>query len=138
MTTVTRRYSFPASHRLHSPELSVAENARVFGKCNNPFGHGHDYVLEVTVAGTVNPETGLILPLSKLDRLVQETVLERFAHRNINLDVPQFASLVPTTENVILVIAELLRQNWNVYLGDTAGRLMRLCMHETERNVFEV
>ncbi len=138
MTTLTRRYSFPASHRLHSPELSAVENARTFGKCNNPFGHGHNYRLDVTVAGSVNPETGLILPLSKLDSLVQESVLRVFAHRNMNLDVPQFASLVPTTENVILVISDLLRQHWNAYLGDSGTRLLSVRLQETDRNAFEV
>ncbi|MBV9157090.1 MAG: 6-carboxytetrahydropterin synthase [Acidobacteriaceae bacterium] len=138
MTTVTRRYEFSASHRLHSPELSDAENARLFGKCNNPFGHGHNYVLDVTVAGAVDPSTGLILPLPKLDNLIDETVLKLFDHRNINLDVPQFAERVPTTENVILVILELLRQHWNAYLGDTAAQLLHVRIQETERNFFEV
>src|SRR5258705_5947340 len=88
---LTRRYHFRASHRLNLPELSPAENQRLFGKCNYPFGHGHDYVLEVTVAGVVDERTGLIVRVSELDQLVREKVLQLFAYRYINEDVPQFA-----------------------------------------------
>lgn len=138
MTTITRRYRFSAGHRLHAPALSAAENAALYGKCNNPFGHGHDYLLEVTAEGKVDSSTGLILPLPKLDRLVEEKVLQLFASRNINLDVPQFATLVPTTENVALVIADLLEEHWNTYLGATRARLHRVYLQETDRNAFEV
>jgi 6-pyruvoyltetrahydropterin/6-carboxytetrahydropterin synthase len=138
VTTLTRRYRFSASHRLHSPELTAPENAELYGKCNNPFGHGHDYVLEVTAAGEVDPFTGLILPIAKLDSLAEKKVLELFASRNINLDVPQFANLVPTTENIALVIADLLEQHWNTYLGKTRARLERIRIQETDRNSFEV
>ncbi|MGA8028317.1 MAG: 6-carboxytetrahydropterin synthase [Bryobacteraceae bacterium] len=138
MISVSRRYRFSASHRLHSPELSAARNEQVFGKCNNPFGHGHDYVLEITAGGPVDFETGLILPVAKLDQLAQEEVLRPFAHRNINSDVPQFATLIPTTENVALVIADLLQQHWTEYLGHTRARLLRVRLQETERNAFEI
>jgi 6-pyruvoyltetrahydropterin/6-carboxytetrahydropterin synthase len=138
MMTITRLYRFPASHRLHSPRLSAAENARLYGKCNNPFGHGHDYVLEVTATGILDPGTGLLLPISKLDRLVHETVLQLFAYSDINADVPHFKHLVPTTENVTLVIAHLLEQNWDTYLGEIPARLHRVHIQETERNGFEV
>jgi len=138
MTTVTRRYHFSASHRLNSPRLTAAENATLYGKCNNPFGHGHNYTLEVTIAGNPDPQSGLLLPISQLDRLVDETVLRSFAHRNLNLDVPAFAHLVPTTENVALVISRLLEQNWTAYLGDFAARLHRVHIQETDRNGFEV
>lgn len=138
MISITRRYRFSASHRLHSQELNVDENNRVFGKCNNPFGHGHDYILEVGAAGPVNPQTGVILPIQKLDRMIEEQVLQIFAHRNINLDVPQFATLIPTTENVALVITDLLEQNWTRYLGASRARLVRVHVQETERNGFEV
>jgi 6-pyruvoyltetrahydropterin/6-carboxytetrahydropterin synthase len=137
-TTITRVYRFSASHRLHSPDLSAAENVAVYGKCNNLFGHGHDYVLEVTAAGNLDQQTGLLLPVSKLDRLVQQTVLQRFAYSNINVDVPQFKHLVPTTENVVLVIAELLRQNWEAYLAGVPARLHGVHIQETDRNGFEV
>lgn len=138
MITVTRRYRFSASHRLHSPALSAAENAQLYGKCNNPFGHGHDYVLEVTAQGKVDAFTGLIVPIPKLDRLVDYEILQLFASRNINLDVPQFAHRVPTTENVALVIANLLEEHWKAYLGDTGARLYRVHLQETDRNGFEI
>lgn len=138
MTSLTRRYHFSASHRLDSPELTPAENARLFGKCNNPFGHGHNYALEVTVSGEVDPVTGCILPVAKLDRLVDEKILRAFAHRNLNLDVPAFASLVPTTENMALVVAENLQRNWPDYMGESRARLARVYIKETERNSFEV
>ncbi len=138
MMAITRLYRFSASHRLHSPVLSAAENSRLYGKCNNPFGHGHNYVLEVTAAGSMDGRTGLLLPISKLDELVQEAVLARFAHRNINLDVPQFERLVPTTENLALVITDLLQQNWTAYLGGLPVRLHRVHIQETDRNGFEV
>ena len=138
MTTITRGYRFSASHRLHSPELTTTENALAFGKCSNPFGHGHDYRLEVTAVGTVNAATGLILPLPKLDRLIREQILPVFAHRNMNLDVPQFADLIPTTENLALVISNLLQQHWAAYVGDTQAVLSKVRIQETERNAVEV
>lgn len=138
MTTLTRRYRFSASHRLHSPELSAARNAELYGKCNNPFGHGHDYVLEVTAAGPIDTATGLLLPISKFDRLIDEQVLRLFASRNINLDVPQFADRVPTTENIALVIADLLEHHWKTYLDGTRAHLHRVHVQETDRNGFEI
>jgi 6-pyruvoyltetrahydropterin/6-carboxytetrahydropterin synthase len=138
MISATRIYRFSASHRLHSPQLGEAENARLYGKCNNPFGHGHDYALEVTAAGRVDDATGLLFPVSKLDRLVGEKILQLFASRNMNLDVPQFAHLVPTTENVALVIAGLLQRHWKAYLGGHAAHLRRVHIQETDRNGFEV
>jgi 6-pyruvoyltetrahydropterin/6-carboxytetrahydropterin synthase len=138
MTSITRLYRFSASHRLHSPHLSDAENDRLYGKCNNPFGHGHDYVLEVTATGDVDPFTGRILPLAALDRLVEEQILRRFAHRNLNLDLPEFATLVPTTENVTLAIAAILERNWSAWLNGSSARLSRVHIQETDRNGFEI
>jgi len=138
MITLSRRYHFSASHRLHSPVLSAAENARIYGKCNNPFGHGHDYTLEVTVAGEPDPESGLIVPLPLLDRFIANDILRLFANRNINLDVPEFRTLVPTTENVALVIAGLLEEGWRSYFNDSRARLVRLHIQETDRNGFEL
>jgi 6-pyruvoyltetrahydropterin/6-carboxytetrahydropterin synthase len=83
MISLTRRYRFPASHRLHSPLLSDAENARLYGKCNNRFGHGHDYTLELTIAGELNAASGLLLPLAHLDRFVKDHILRLFAYRNL-------------------------------------------------------
>lgn len=138
MTTLTRRYRFPASHRLHSAELSDARNAELYGKCNNPYGHGHDYVLEVTVGGEVDPTTGLLLPVSQLDRLVEEEVLRLFAYRFINKDVLAFQTLAPTTENVALHIADVLEQNFDAYILSRGVRLSRVHLQETDRNGFEV
>ena len=137
-TSLTRRYHFSASHRLHVPGLGDAENARLFGKCNNPYGHGHDYTLEVTIGGSVNPATGLLLPVSQLDALVEQKVLRLFAFRYLNMDVPQFATRTATTENVVLVIAELLEQAWPQEFGQTQARLARIHVQETDRNSFEV
>jgi|SRR5579875_1223110 len=138
MTGITRRYRFSASHRLHTGVLSALENERLYGKCNNPFGHGHDYVLEVTAKGPVCGETGLVVPVGQLDRLVEETIIERLANRNLNLDVPEFGVLVPTTENIALTIARLLEQHWAAYLGRSSARLARVHVQETDRNSFEV
>ena len=138
MISVTRRYHFSASHRLHSSQLSAEENSRVFGKCNNPYGHGHDYVLEVTASGEADPMSGLLFSVAALDRLVDEEVLRAFAWRNINLDLPQFKNLTATTENIALVILGLLEQHWGKYLEGTAARLSRVYIQETERNSFEV
>ena len=138
MISLTRRYHFPASHRLHSPHLSEAENSRLYGKCNNPFGHGHNYVLELTVAGELHRETGLLVPLAKLDCFVAEKILRLFAYRNINVDVPQFAELVPTTENVVRVIGDLVRQHWAESFGDLRIHASRVQIQETDRNGFEL
>lgn len=138
MTTLTRRYHFSASHRLHSPELSADQNERLYGKCNNPFGHGHNYALEVTVAGEVDERTGLICSLRKLDSLVEDAVLTRFSWRNLNEDVPQFSKLVPTTENLARVAAELLEQAWSSAWPDSRVHLYRIHIQETDRNGFEL
>lgn len=137
MISITRRYRFSASHRLHSPLLSESENATLFGKCNNPFGHGHNYTLCVTLAGEVDERTGLLLNIGDLDRLIQEKVLDVFSHSNINTDVPEFADLIPTTENIALVIAGRLHESWSKYLREQV-RLQRVHVQETERNGFDL
>jgi 6-pyruvoyltetrahydropterin/6-carboxytetrahydropterin synthase len=136
--SVTRRYQFSASHRLHSDALSEAENDRVFGKCNNPYGHGHNYELEVTVRGPVDAQTGLVVTLELLDDYVRRVVVQRFASRNINLDVPEFERLVPTTENIALVIARYLSAGWYEFFGPTGPVLTRVHIQETARNGFEL
>ena len=138
MTALTRKYRFSASHRLHTPLLSDTENARVFGKCNNPYGHGHDYELEVTLNGTVNAETGQLVPIGRLDDYVHERVLNRFANRYLNVDVAEFRDLVPTTENVLLVVAELLQEHWDERFGSELASLARIHLQETGRNGFEL
>ncbi len=138
MTQLTRRYHFSASHRLHSKTLSDERNAELFGKCNNPFGHGHNYSLSVTVAGNVDPNTGLLLDLAGLDRLLERHVLPIFSHRNLNLDVPQFADLIPTTENVALVLSAILEGLWGGWFGHDNLQLSKIQVQETDRNGFEV
>ena len=139
MTSLTRTYRFPASHRLHLPHLSELQNAALFGKCNNPFGHGHDYSLDVTVEGNVDRTTGLILSLRTLDDLVGEVVLRDFSHRNLNLDLPCFAELIPTTENVAQVIWQRLNEGWRTWFPQkTTAHLLKIGVRETDRNSFEV
>lgn len=137
MITVTRRYRFSASHRLHLRSLSNEANQQLYGKCNNPFGHGHDYVLEVTCEGRVNERTGLLLDGAQLDRLVEEQVLRAFAFRDLNHDVPEFSELVPTTENIAAVIVQRLRSKWPGTMGN-AAHLLRVHVQETDRNGFEI
>ncbi len=128
--TLTRRYSFSASHRLHSDAMSEAENQTLYGKCNNPYGHGHNYVIEVTLAGTVDPTTGMIANLVDLDAYVQKQVLADFDHRYINEEIPVFKTLVPTTENLCIEIYNRLK-------GFTGAKLDRVRIEETSRNSFE-
>src|SRR5260370_24605949 len=104
-----RRYRFSASHRLHSAHLSEEENCRVFGKRNNPYGHGHNYVLEVNMSGEVDPATGMIANLADLDAFVERHVLQEFDHRSLNEDVPAFRHKVPTTENLCIEIFHPLK-----------------------------
>ncbi|MDQ2710699.1 MAG: 6-carboxytetrahydropterin synthase [Acidobacteriota bacterium] len=136
MTTLTRVYRFAASHRLHLKHLNEAENAALFGKCNNPFGHGHDYVLRVTVTGSVDKRTGLLICTLDLDRLVEQHVLQTFAFRNLNTDVAQFAETVPTTENLAGAIANILKENWSAM--ETNARVVAVEIQETDRNRVEV
>src|SRR5215813_4352968 len=104
---MTRRYWFSASHRLHSESMSLEENRRVYGKCNNPHGHGHNYALEVTVAGKVDPKTGMVCNLAELDNFVAEKILQRFSHENLNT-LEEFQGVVPTTENLCIEIYRIL------------------------------
>lgn len=139
MTRLTRRYPFSASHRLHSDQLSAGENAELFGKCNNPYGHGHNYVLEVSVEGPVDETTGMLLPRPRIDRFVRDSVLAKIDHTYLNTDVPEFAgNAVPTTENLSLAIDKWLRQGWQSEFGDLGCRLARVRVEETARNSFIV
>ena len=135
MIFLTRRYRFAASHRLHLRHLTDAENCALFGKCNNPFGHGHDYTLSVTITGDVDPKTGLLMSIHQLDSLVEKHVLQAFSFRNMNLDVPDFANVVPTTENLALLIVRMLSENWP---SKTPASLSAVHVQETARNSFEV
>jgi len=142
---LSRRYRFSASHRLYSDELSETENRAIFGKCANPFGHGHDYVLDVRVRGPLDPETGRIVDLDTLDTLVREAILTPFEHSNLNVDIPEFSSssLVPTTENLAVVIERRLAAQWNSKFSPVEAplervKLDRIRIEETRRNIFEV
>ena len=132
MLRLTRRYHFSASHRLDSPALSAEENRRLYGKCNYPYGHGHDYVLEVSVEGAVQPD-GQVVDRNSLDEWVRERVLRLVDHRNLNQDVAEFGGAIPTTENLAAFIERRLRQGWTL-----APRLSRIRIVETERNTFEL
>jgi len=135
---VTRRYKFSASHRLHAPGLSAGQNRAIYGKCNNPFGHGHDYVLEVSAAGPVDNETGLVVRVEDLDRLVQEQVLHSLDHKYLNHEVAEFIPGIPTTENLAAWIERRLRLSWKEAFPAGRPGLERVLVEETKRNVFEV
>ena len=125
-----RRYRFSASHRLHTSQLSEEENWRVFGKCNNAYGHGHNYELEVRLSGKIDPETGMIANLADLDAFVQSRVLEELDHRSLNEDVAAFRDKVPTTENLCIEIFRRLQ-------SFPDAKLERVRIQETGNNSFE-
>ena len=125
-----RRYRFAASHRLHTARLSEEENSRVYGKCNNPFGHGHNYVVEVSVSGNVDPATGMIANLADLDDFVSREVIEPFDHRYLNEEVAAFQETVPTTENLCVEIFDRLKKF-------PQAKLERVRIEETGKNTFE-
>jgi 6-pyruvoyltetrahydropterin/6-carboxytetrahydropterin synthase len=129
--TLTRSYEFAASHRLHSPDLTDEENLKLFGKCNNVHGHGHNYVLEVTVTGDPDPTTGMLVDLKALDEVIEREIVDRYDHRNLNLDVPEFADKNPTSEIVAQQIFSRLD-------GILPATLTRVRLYETARNLFEV
>ncbi len=125
---VTRKVHFNAAHRLHNPEKSDEWNRRVFGKCNNPNYHGHNYTLEVTVAGEPDPETGYVIDLAELKRIVNENVVDRVDHMNLNLDVDFMQGVMASTENFVTAIWHELKD------ALPAGRLHEITLYETERN----
>ena len=125
-----RRYRFSASHRLHTSQLSEEENWRVFGKCNNPHGHGHNYVVEISVSGEVDAATGMIANLDDLDAFVERQVLEDFDHKSLNEDIPAFRDKVPTTENLCVEIFQRLK-------SFPRAKLERIRVEETGNNSFE-
>ena len=127
---LTRRYLFSASHRLHSNNLSAQENRETYGKCNNPYGHGHNYTLEVTVSGRVDDQTGMVCNLTDLDKVIEREILEHFDHQDLNL-LPEFEHEVPTTENLCTCIYEIVQR------GFTQAHLERVRLEETMMNSFE-
>jgi 6-pyruvoyltetrahydropterin/6-carboxytetrahydropterin synthase len=126
---LTRRYEFSAAHRLHSPALSDEENRHIFGKCNHPYGHGHNYELDVTVSGPIDPQTGMVTDLAHLDRIVHEKVVDRMDHRHLNHEIEEFAEVNPTSENLAVVA-------WNLLKPDLGEALVRVGIQETDRNYF--
>ncbi len=124
---LSRRETFSASHRLHSAALSDEENRQIFGKCNRPNGHGHNYTVEVSLHGEVN-ENGIIMNLFELEQIIEKHVLDKVDHRHLNLDVPEFKNLNPTVENVAVVI-------WNWLKPQLGDLLYEVRLHETENNV---
>lgn len=135
---LARRYRFSAAHRLHSDLLPAGRNREVYGKCNNPFGHGHDYTLEVALRGTVAPRTGRLVPLDALDGFVRQVLLDQLDRRNLNAELAEFASLVPTTENLARVAARRLAGAWPRWFGGAPARIEKIRIWETRRNIFEV
>lgn len=125
MIYVTRRAEFSASHFYHNPKFSPEENRRIFGKCNNPHGHGHNYTLEVTVGGEVNSATGMLMDLKELKKLLEKEVLDLMDHRFLNKEVPPFETTIPTTENIAMEIWKLIAPRLQV------GRLHRVRLYET-------
>ena len=134
MIALTRCYRFPAAHVLRHPDLSDHDNARIYGKCANPAGHGHDYGLEITVAGDVDAASGQVFERTRLDALVGERVLDRFGHALLNED-PAFAERVPTAENIALVIESELAPA--IAAARPGARLVRVRLDETRKNSFE-
>mgnify|MGYP001583934739 CR=1 FL=1 len=125
MIYVTRRAEFAASHYYHNPEFSAEENRRIFGKCNNPHGHGHNYTVEVTVGGDVDATTGMVMDLKELKKLLEKEVLELMDHRFLNKEVPVFSTTIPTTENIAIEIWKLLAPKLAL------GKLHRIRLYET-------
>ena len=125
MVYLTRKIEFSASHFYDNPAFSPEENRRVFGKCNNPHGHGHNYTLEVTVAGEPDPATGMVLDLKELKEILEREVMQRMDHRHLNYEVPELQGQIPTCENVARVIFNLLEPRI------TQGKLHRVRLYES-------
>ncbi len=125
MIYVTRRAEFSASHYYHNPSFTAEENRRVFGKCNNPHGHGHNYTLEVTVGGEIDPATGMVLNITELKRIIESEVLDLMDHKFLNKELLVFAERIPTTENIAVEIWRLLAPKL------TFGKLHRVRLYET-------
>jgi 6-pyruvoyltetrahydropterin/6-carboxytetrahydropterin synthase len=127
---LSRRYLFSASHRLHSEAMSPEENQTTYGKCNNPYGHGHNYTVEVTVSGPVDQQTGMVCNLTDLDGFIGREVLARFDHEDLNM-LPEFANEVPTTENLCIHVYEIVQRGFHL------AHLERVRIEETMMNSFE-
>jgi 6-pyruvoyltetrahydropterin/6-carboxytetrahydropterin synthase len=135
---VTRRYRFSASHRLHAPQLDAEQNRRLYGKCNHPYGHGHNYEVQVSAMGPADPLTGCAVDTAALDRLVASQILGPFDHRNLNAEVAAFEHAVPTSENLAIEICRRLKREWRAEFPGEWPRLDKIRIAETERNIFEI
>jgi len=129
--SVYRREHFNAAHRLHNPAWDEAKNDIVFGKCNNPNYHGHNYEMEVKVTGEPAADTGFVIDLKLLSDTIKENILEKFDHKNLNLDLPEFAKLNPTVENIVIIIYDILRKKIDAKLD------LQIRLYETPRNFAE-
>ena len=127
---LTRRYMFSASHRLHNEEMSAEKNRATYGKCNNPYGHGHNYMVEITISGQVHPHTGMVCNLADLDGFANREVVGRYDHQNLNL-LPEFKIRVPTTENLCMEIYEIVKRGFRL------AHLEKVRIEETMMNSFE-
>lgn len=131
---ITRREEFSASHRLHNPDLSDAENERLYGACNNAHGHGHNYELEVTVRGEVPPDTGMVMNLVDLMRILRERVVAPMDHKHLNHDVPFMAGVIPTAENIAVGVWNQIEPEIRAYPG---CRLHRVRVYESRSNLVD-
>ena len=131
IATICRRAHFNAAHRLHNPSWSDEKNREIFGKCNSPYFHGHNFELEVRVRGEVDPNTGFVIDLGELGRIIKEQVERRFDHKNLNVDCPEFKNLLPSTEHLAKVIYDVLKP----IIGD--DRELHITLFETAKNGVE-
>lgn len=138
MIRLTRRYRFSASHRLHIGSLSGEENRALYGKCNNPYGHGHNYILEVSVGGPVDARSGQAVHVETLDSLVQSRLIAKLDRRNLNRDLAAFQEKVPTTENLLAEARRILAEEWASFFPEGRPLLAGIRLLETKRNSVEL
>lgn len=131
MISVTRKATFSASHRLHNPEWSEEKNIAIYDICNNPKGHGHNYILEVTVSGNTDPESGYVIDLKKMKRIINENIIQYVDHKHLNFDVPFLKGIIPTSENIAVVFWDILKDKFE------DKKLTKIKLWETENNVIE-
>lgn len=130
MIYITRKFHFSASHRVFNPALSDEENFRIYGKCSNPNGHGHNYVMEVTVAGEIDPEIGFVMDLTELKLLVEKEIIDKVDHKNLNIDVPFMKDVLPSTENIAVAFWQQIENKIN----NSIRRLYSIRVEETVNN----
>ena len=129
MVRLSQKFEFSATHRLHNPALSAEENCRVYGKCNNPHGHGHNYELQVTLRGTPDPKTGVVIDVPAFERVVASAVIDRFDHKNLNVELPEFRDVIPSVENIARVIYGLLKPK----IAEAGSELSAVTVWETPK-----